>query len=218
MCAQSCPILCDPVDCSPPGSSVHGVFQEWILEWVAISFSRGYCRPRDRTLISCISYFGRRILYHQRHCLMDTTIDFSLWSFLEAVFQIAWAFTVFLTLRGLNIGIRNSVPRTCGNCTRKAWIIFPASWFYSKIKIKKNSHFNHYFLHKSTCEYGRKCGSIEYLRWKTRLQGHSKYSVAAGVTGIFLYVTVGLLRFSFFFFFSIYLLIYLAGLIYFYRS
>ena len=39
--AQSCPTLCDPVDCSPPGSSVHGILQARILEWVAISFSRG---------------------------------------------------------------------------------------------------------------------------------------------------------------------------------
>ena len=38
---QSCPTLCDPMDCSPLGSSVHGIFQAWILEWVAISFSRG---------------------------------------------------------------------------------------------------------------------------------------------------------------------------------
>ena len=39
--AQSCPTLCDPVDCSPPGSSIHGILQAKILEWVAISFSRG---------------------------------------------------------------------------------------------------------------------------------------------------------------------------------
>ena len=39
--AQSCPTLCDPVDCSPPGSSVHGILQARILEWVALSFSRG---------------------------------------------------------------------------------------------------------------------------------------------------------------------------------
>ena len=50
--AQSCPTLCDPVDCSLPGSSVHGIFQARILEWVAISFSRGSSRPRDRTLVS----------------------------------------------------------------------------------------------------------------------------------------------------------------------
>ena len=39
--AQSCPTLCDPVDCSPPDSSIHGILQARILEWVAISFSRG---------------------------------------------------------------------------------------------------------------------------------------------------------------------------------
>ena len=40
--AQSCPSLCDPVDCSPPGSSVHGIPQARVLEWAAIPFSRGY--------------------------------------------------------------------------------------------------------------------------------------------------------------------------------
>ena len=46
---QSCPSLCNPVDCSPPGSSVHEILQARILEWVAISFSRGASQPRDRT-------------------------------------------------------------------------------------------------------------------------------------------------------------------------
>ena len=45
--AQSCPTLCDPVDCSLPGSSVHGILQERILEWVAIPFSRVSSWPRD---------------------------------------------------------------------------------------------------------------------------------------------------------------------------
>ena len=45
--SQSCPILCDPMDYSLPGSSVHGVSQARILEWVAISFSRGSSGPRD---------------------------------------------------------------------------------------------------------------------------------------------------------------------------
>ena len=47
--------LCDPMGCSPPGSSVHGIFQARILEWVAISFSRGSSRPRDQTWLSCIA-------------------------------------------------------------------------------------------------------------------------------------------------------------------
>ena len=54
---KSCLTLCDPMDYSPPGSSVHGI----ILEWVAISYSRGSYPPRDQTHISCIA---RRILYH----------------------------------------------------------------------------------------------------------------------------------------------------------
>ena len=53
--AQSCPILCTPVDCSPPDSSVHGIFQARILEWVAISFSRESSWPRDQTLVSHIT-------------------------------------------------------------------------------------------------------------------------------------------------------------------
>ena len=52
--AQSCPTLCDPMNCSLPGSSVHGIFQAIVLEWIAISFSRGSSQPRDRTLISRI--------------------------------------------------------------------------------------------------------------------------------------------------------------------
>ena len=48
--AQSCPTLCDLVDCSPSGSCVHEIFQARILEWVAISFSRGSSWPRDQTL------------------------------------------------------------------------------------------------------------------------------------------------------------------------
>ena len=52
--AQSCLTLCDPMDRSPPGFSVHGILQARILEWVAVSFSRGSSRPRDRTWVSCI--------------------------------------------------------------------------------------------------------------------------------------------------------------------
>ena len=53
--AQSCPTLCDPMHCSPQGSSVHGTLQARILEWVAIPFTRGSSPTRDRTLVSCIA-------------------------------------------------------------------------------------------------------------------------------------------------------------------
>ena len=53
--ARSCLTLCDPMDCSPPDSLVHGIFQARILEWGAISFSRGSSQPRDRTAVSYIA-------------------------------------------------------------------------------------------------------------------------------------------------------------------
>ena len=53
--AQLCQTLCDPMDCSPPGSSVHGILQARILEWVIIPFSKGSSRPRDQTQVSCIA-------------------------------------------------------------------------------------------------------------------------------------------------------------------
>ena len=51
---QLCPTLWDPMDCSPPGSCVHGILQARIPEWVAISFSRGSSWPRDRTRVACL--------------------------------------------------------------------------------------------------------------------------------------------------------------------
>ena len=60
-----CLTLCDPKDCSPPGSSVHRISQARQLKWVAISFSRGLSWPRDQICVSCISCIGRQILYHQ---------------------------------------------------------------------------------------------------------------------------------------------------------
>ena len=52
---QSCSALCDPVDCTLVGSSVHGILQARVLEWIAIPFSIGTSQPRDRTLVSCIT-------------------------------------------------------------------------------------------------------------------------------------------------------------------
>ena len=51
---KSYPTVCDPMDCSPPGSSVHWISQARMLEWVAISFSRGSSQPRDQICVSCI--------------------------------------------------------------------------------------------------------------------------------------------------------------------
>ena len=62
---QSCPPLCDLMDCSPPGFCVPGTLQAQILERVAMPFSRGSSQPRDRTHVSYISCIGKQVLYHQ---------------------------------------------------------------------------------------------------------------------------------------------------------
>ena len=69
--AQLCPALSNPMDCSLPGSSVRGILQARILEWIAIPFSRGSSRPRNRTWVSCIA--GRFFtVWAPREALLST--------------------------------------------------------------------------------------------------------------------------------------------------
>ena len=68
LCAQLCLTLCDPVDCRPPGSSVHGIFQNRRLEWAAISFSRGSSQLRDWSL---------QLLHWQANSLYPIPVHFS---------------------------------------------------------------------------------------------------------------------------------------------
>ena len=73
---QSCRTLCDPMDSSLPGSAVHGIFQARILEWAAISFSRGSSQPRDQTCVSCIA--DRRFtIWATREAHFDKMISLS---------------------------------------------------------------------------------------------------------------------------------------------
>ena len=76
--SQSCPTLCDPMDCSPLGSSVLGILQARIMEWLAIPFFRGSSQNRDQTWVSCIAdrFFNVRatreaqMLYNQHFFLV----------------------------------------------------------------------------------------------------------------------------------------------------
>ena len=86
---QSCLTLCDPTDCTSPGSSVHGILQTRILEWVAISFSRGSSWPRDGTWVSCIA--GR---------------FFTAWATREALYFLYWPHKQFI-----NKDVRASVTK-----------------------------------------------------------------------------------------------------------
>ena len=84
---QSCPTLCDPMEYSLQGSSVHRIFQAGVLEWVAISFFRASSRPRDRTQVSCVSgrhftvWATREDLKHVYYCMkIDDQCKFDAWS------------------------------------------------------------------------------------------------------------------------------------------
>ena len=89
--SKLCLTLCDPTDCSRPGSSVHGISQVRILEWVAISFSRGSCRPRDQNCTSSVFCIGRWVLPQLSH-----------WG--RPVFLVIF---IYLTARGLSCGLWN---------------------------------------------------------------------------------------------------------------
>ena len=66
---QSCPTLCNLMDCSsPPGSSVHGILQARIVEWVAMPFTRGSSRTRDRICVPCVSCIAGRLFNHWTTC------------------------------------------------------------------------------------------------------------------------------------------------------
>ena len=95
--AQSCPTLCNPVDCSLPGSSIHGILQVRILEWVAISFSRGSSRPRDRTWVSHIA--GRRFnLWATREAHTNSTYTMNI----RGWFPLGLTGLIFLQSKGLS--------------------------------------------------------------------------------------------------------------------
>ena len=78
MCAcsvtQSHPTLCDPMDCSLPGSSLPGILQARILEWVAVPFSRRSSPPRDRAQVFCVSCIGSWVLYHWSYLWNSNTL------------------------------------------------------------------------------------------------------------------------------------------------
>ena len=93
--AKLCPILCDPMDCSPLGSSVHGILQARILEWVAITSSRGSSLPRDQIHVSYVSCIARHVLYHQHH--LGSSLVSSFWDTIDMVkFMVSFS-TVSLT-------------------------------------------------------------------------------------------------------------------------
>jgi len=133
--AQLCPTLGDPRDCSPPASSLHGIFQARTLEWVAISFSRGSSPPRDWTCVSCLA--GRFFTTEPPGVMIEST-KASLWlpyailsskpwkrplsSFDEACFFVVH----FVTVMGFDIFF--SYP-----CVYILFLVFSSTMIYHRV-------------------------------------------------------------------------------------
>ena len=104
--AQSCPILCSPMDCSLTGSSVHGIFQVGILDWVAISYFRGSSWLREWTHISCKSPALQAKSLPLSHQASNIFADCSIWVWwLKLVHVVEWnivLFSILITFSGFN--------------------------------------------------------------------------------------------------------------------
>ena len=115
--AQLCPTLCDPMNYSLPGSSVHGIVHVRILEWVAIPFSRASSQPRDRIQVSCIA--GRFFTIWDTREAPESNytpikkkkrIDFLHFSFRMNILSLYWMFsqikTLWMTLEGSGLPVK----------------------------------------------------------------------------------------------------------------
>ena len=131
---QSCPTLCDPIDCSLPGSSVHGIFQARVLEWIAISFSRGSSQPRDWTQVSCI--VDRR---------------FTVWATREEIYSLSHSVVPSITLQwSLGKAFLSFCPILWNSAFKWVYLFFSPLSFISLLfsAICKASSDNHFaFLH-----------------------------------------------------------------------
>ena len=97
MCAKVASVVSDPMDCSPPGSSVHGILQARILDWAAVPSSRGSSWPRDWICISHIFCICRWVLYHQYHLGSPSSSLIINWN----TFVLLFLFFLFIVFRAL---------------------------------------------------------------------------------------------------------------------
>ena len=115
---ELCLTLCNPVDCSPLGSSVHGILQARMLEWVSMPSSRGSSWPRDGTRVSCVSCTGRWVLYcctTWRWPLISSTSPFPLLAPFSAFFLVIVNMTVLLSSDDSVFPYLHPVPNSQGD-------------------------------------------------------------------------------------------------------
>ena len=128
LATQSCPDLCDPTDCSPPGSSLCGILQARMLELVAMSFSRGSSQPRDQTPCLLDLLHGRQILYHLSNLIKikDTKLDHPVWGSRDLGDSSPLCASVSLTekIRVLDWAPCDFCPEA--SSSRQAWVLLAA--------------------------------------------------------------------------------------------
>ena len=142
MHARSCPTLWGPMDCSPPGSSVHEISQARILEWVAIPFSRGIFPTQGwNPSFSFVSCIGRRILYR----LTEKTPNYQFSSVAQSLFATPWTAACQPSLTITNsqsllklIPIESVMPSNhliLSHHLILLPLIFPSIWAYSSESV-----------------------------------------------------------------------------------
>ena len=99
-----------PMDCSPPGSSVHGISQARVLEWVAIPFFRESSQPQDRT---CVSWIGRQILYHWATCEAPQKWHVPIILIQHSVGSLKWARKITFCREQSSCFSGRQLPRKC---------------------------------------------------------------------------------------------------------
>ena len=136
---ESCLTLCNPMDQSPPGSSVHGILQPRILEWVAMPSSRGSSWPRDWTQVSCISCIAGEFFHRwasqgsPQHSTIPLksiqVVAYTNSSFLYTAMQysIVWIYHICLTIYLL----KNICSHFFLLFLKKYWIFQPKPWDFS---------------------------------------------------------------------------------------
>ena len=138
---QACPTLCDPLDCNPPGSSVHGILQARILKWVAFPFSRGSSQPRYWIWVSCVT--GRFFITEPPGNLVPS-LEICNLAFCKVYFSfVGWSFHLlcdFFKLKHIYHQKKGMIPeQTEFQLTSSSFLIF---------EIEQNSMFKpHQMVH-----------------------------------------------------------------------
>ena len=147
MCVShsACPTLCEPKDCSPPGSSVHGILQAKILEWVAIFFSRGSSWPRDWTQVFHIAvrFFT---IWASREALK--CIDITRWSVLKS----DWLYSLQPKMEKLSTSAKTRLGADCGSDHELLIAKFRLKFHYLK-KVGKTTRPFRYDLDQIPYDY-----------------------------------------------------------------